>query len=490
MMAYEQKKQELVEGVEYVRAQLEDLSTRTEFGDDEQVRWDEGMEYIRAADAELARIEKFEADQIELAKVAKRSVSFSGDGAAAPFQVSVRTEDPFDLSSARFASDSDLVERALTVIEESRHFVEDDHQENATRTIESMSKDRGRGARQIIAAADPRYRSAFARVNTGGDLTGDERAALAQVDAVLRDGDFFQPTGTSQRALAVANITGKLVPAHLDPSVVLTNDGVDDVMRSIARVEKVSTNVWTGVSSDGVTAGWTGAEGTEVGDDAPEFANPAVTCHMADAFVPISFQAYEDWMGGEAELVRMFADAKDRLEAVAHETGSGSDQPFGIVTALDANTNVEVAMATNSAFTAADLFKLQQALPKRYRRQAQYLMALEYIDRIRAFGSNDNYAYTVDLTAAGIPALLGKALNEANAMTGLLSTATNNAIVYGDFKNYLIADRIGMVVEFIPNLTGITNGRPVARRGWLAHWRTGADSINDKGFRLLQNPAS
>ena len=50
--------------------------------------------------------------------------------------------------------------------------------------------------------------------------------------------------------------------------------------------------------------------------DAPTFANPAVTCAMWDAFVPLSFQAYEDWYGGEQEVLMMVADAKARLAPV------------------------------------------------------------------------------------------------------------------------------------------------------------------------------
>jgi HK97 family phage major capsid protein len=71
-------------------------------------------------------------------------------------------------------------------------------------------------------------------------------------------------------------------------------------------------------------------------------------------------------------------------------------------------------------------------------------------------------------------------------MTGTITAAQNNRIaVVGDFSNYVIADRIGLTVEFIPHLFGTTNGRPKGQRGWFAYYRTGADSVNDAGFRML-----
>jgi predicted phage gp36 major capsid-like protein len=43
-----------------------------------------------------------------------------------------------------------------------------------------------------------------------------------------------------------------------------------------------------------------------------------------------------------------------------------------------------------------------------------------------------------------------------------------------------------MNVEFIPHVFD-GNGVPKGQRGWLAWARVGADSVDDNGFRLLQN---
>jgi hypothetical protein len=248
------RKEDVAQGIEFVRSHLEGLAAQDELSTEDQVRWDEGIAYVREQAAALDAIERFEAEQAELAEIATRAAVVPVSQKS--FSVSVRTEDPFDLSSSRHDVGTseryaDMTERALTVIEESRLYHEDAHKEAATRKVEQLGN-KNRVAEQIIAASSPAYRSAFARAAAGEELTSDEKVAMRQADQILHGGSFFE------RATAVGDVTGKLVPAHLDPTVVLTNDGALNPVRGLARVVPVSTNVWTGVSSDGVTAGWSG----------------------------------------------------------------------------------------------------------------------------------------------------------------------------------------------------------------------------------------
>ncbi len=485
---------ELRAGIDYVAAALDTIHTAAadrEMTDIERASWDEGLAYVTDA---RSQIERHDERQTEIERARQfleahpETETVPGDGTVIEgFNVNTRkAEDPFDLSAApAYGAErsDDLRGRAIEAIERSNLFLEDDHKESATRLVE-----RHAGAReQILLTSDPVYRSAFAKVCTGETPNAVEAAKMAHVDQMLRSSGFFNPD-SAERAVTVGNVTGKLVPAFLDPSVVLTNTGAANPFRDISRVESITTNVWTGVSSAGITAEWTGAEASQVADAAPTFANPAVTAFMWDAFVPLSFQAYEDWASGESEILVMVADAKNRLEEAAFATGagSGSSQPRGVATALDANTNVEVTMTTAGTFDVTQMYRLLEALPPRYRSNASFVQNLAYIDRIRQFGTSNNYSgFTVDLTADGIPVLLGKKMYESTTLSGTLATTHVNAIVYGDFSNYLIADRIGTVMEFIPNLFG-ANGRPTGQRGYLVHGRTGADSINDLGFRVLQ----
>ncbi|WP_109557677.1 phage major capsid protein, partial [Mycobacteroides abscessus] len=79
----------------------------------------------------------------------------------------------------------------------------------------------------------------------------------------------------------------------------------------------------------------------------------------------------------------------------------------------------------------------------------------------------------------GRPDYISEAMD--NSITAL---ADNLVLVFGDFQNYVIADRIGTTISYIPHLFG-ANGRPTGQSGWHAYFRVGADSVNDGAFRVL-----
>ena len=63
------------------------------------------------------------------------------------------------------------------------------------------------------------------------------------------------------------------------------------------------------------------------------------------------------------------------------------------------------------------------------------------------------------------PMLLGWPANEVSNMDGTYGSGENYVLVYGDFKQFVIADRFPSQVELIPNLVGPTG----ARLGSAAH---------------------
>ena len=489
---------EYVEGVEYVRAVLNDLAeqaTDREFDDAERAAWDEGRTFVEAQVAKIGEYDEREAQRAALRDLAIAKPDHVEGPTDTSFNVNTRTS-PFEIDKQPWdrGYDSDMRSRAIAAVEGARHFHEDSHREAATDKIEKLGNS-NRAAEQILWASSRDYNRAFAkemdreRNHADVDIEPKEREAYARANAAFRDSGFFQPTSEDEaRAFAVSGINGVLVPAHLDPSIILSSNGALNPYRQISRVVPISTNVWTGVSSAGITGGWTGTEASEVDDDTPTQAAPAVTAAMADAFIPFSFQAWEDWDGAESELMVLFQDYKDVLEESAFTKGSGSAQPYGIVTAL-ASTTSWVSCATNSSFTSADLFSLKQALPARFKGRASFVMNEAYNDRIRQFGTSDGALYTVDLTEGDAPRILGKPAYLSTTMSSALSNVTQSVAVYGDFQNFLIADRIGLAVEFVPNLFHTGANRPSASRGLLAHWRVGADSIVDGAFRLLMNQA-
>jgi HK97 family phage major capsid protein len=232
------------------------------------------------------------------------------------------------------------------------------------------------------------------------------------------------------------------------------------------------------------------SEGGDSSDVAPTFGQPAVTAHKAHGTVPVTIESFEDIQGLGSEIAREIADAKDRLEATAFTKGTGSGQPVGIVTTVNAETSRRRAFATNSAFTATDLINIQNDLGPRFQPNASWISSLTYLNRVRALGSSSYSTWTTKLDEAVADRILGKPAYEVSDMSTALNTVTSVGFVYGDFSQYLIADRIGMAVEFVPLLHSAGNALPNGRRGWYCYWRTGADAVTNTAFVVGHVPGA
>lgn len=390
--------------------------------------------------------------------------------------INTRTCDAFDLSGLEPSGpkrDRELRGRAIDVIADSTRFTSDDHRKRATEILEREGHKPGL-AELTLLRSDERYADAFLR------------AAFDPFGPNAEDRQVMERVAYTQRAMALSDVTGVLVPAHLDPTLILSNNGSTNPFRQVCRSEVGTGNVYRSLSSAGITASYD-AEAAEVSDDAPSFSNPLVTSHMWRAFVPISIEGFEDARGRESEIVMLIIDAKDTLEATKFAIGSGTNEPRGLITALDANTNVEVNNTTSNVFGLEDVYALYEALPPRWRNDSTVWFAdLPIINDIRQFGTEDYHTQTVQLGARRLPAVLGHAILEASAMDGAITAAGQEEIlVVGDPRQFLIYDRIGMSVELIPHLFHTSNNRPSGQRGWFAHGRNGSNTVVDTAFRLL-----
>jgi HK97 family phage major capsid protein len=387
-----------------------------------------------------------------------------------------RNDDPFTVLENRGAGlSSKEYERALVdgIMRAQEHQIEDGgNQVHFERLLKRHGSDL-RWAENILARSRPEYMTGWSKLVMGRPelMTNEERTALS--------------VGTSANG-------GYLVPANLDPTLILTSNGSSNVIRQLARkVTLTEGNQWKGATTAGVSASFDG-ELAEVSDDTPTVGQPTVTVYKAQALVQASIESTEDIPGLASDILMLFADARDVLEGSKFATGSGTNEPWGIFAALDANTNVEVTSATAATIALADLHGLYAAVPQRFRGKGTWLMNPTYALAIKALGTAVSASFSNDITMAPTGLLLGKPLVESDdAPVTQTTTVRDNEIVYGDFSNYVIADKPGSTsVEYIPHLFNTTTNLPDGRRGWYMHWRTGADSVNDLAFRLLQDKTS
>lgn len=385
-----------------------------------------------------------------------------------------RFRNPWDLSEVRMFGRSkgevaqEMRARALSAIEKMPG-ANDGVRQAGTSIIEQWDDGDSRIARLCLATSSPEYMRAWVKLSGGRQhmLSVDEQRAL-------------------ERAMSLTDSAGGyLVPFQLDPTVIITSNGSRNQIRQVARQVVATGDVWNGISSGAVSWSWD-AEAAEVSDDTTTFAQPTVPVYKAAGFIPISIEALEDEANVTAEVARLLAFGRDTLEAAAFATGSGSGQPTGIVTALVASSPTVIVNSSGAnAFAAADVYALDSALPARYRAMASWLANRTTYNLIRQFDTGGG-AQMWERIGANVPnELLGRPALESEDMDGTFGSGENYTLIYGDFENYVIADRVGMQVEFIPHLLHTSNNRPNGQRGWYAHYRVGADSVNDGAFRIL-----
>ncbi|MFD7978887.1 phage major capsid protein [Streptomyces sp. NPDC059071] len=473
-----------------IRAQLEDLEKRDELTAEDERQFDELTQEFADVDDHRRQLERRSAlervrsrtqavdRQAPGAVVTQGGTSYSSAGYDAdpilnPDSIEdKRFRNPWDLSEVRTWNrpaeevSQELRARALCAVEKMRG-ADDRIRSTATDIIERWDDKRGTIARMALATSSPEYLRAWSKMASGKGhmLSPDEQRAL-------------------ERAMSLTdNAGGYLVPFQLDPTVIITSNGSINQIRQVARSVVATGDVWNGVSAGAVTWRWA-AEASQAGDNAPTFAQPTVPVYKADGFVPISIEAMDDADNVTMEVGRLLAFGKDTLEAAAFITGTGSGQPTGIVTALTGTSSI-VTSTTTDTFASGDVYKTDTALPGRYRPNAAWLANRGIYNAVRQFDSSGGTNLWERIGADMPPQLLGRSALEAEDMDGAVNAGQENYVmVYGDFSNYVIADRIGMTVEFLPHLVG-ANQRPTGQRGWYAYYRVGADSVNDGAFRML-----
>jgi HK97 family phage major capsid protein len=473
-----------------VRGRLQEIDT--EFAgealpDDSRDEWNRLNEEVEANDKLLeelyARRERVE----QLSEQPENREAGVGFQTRTPGKA--RGEDIYDLSTVRASVSSpeeathELRDRARTAIEKAtfplahlnaREGASKVDQERCQAHVENLlalrDTEDGELSRRILATGSPAYRRAFAKQMMSRPLSNDE-----------------------QRALSLASAGGGFaIPFTLDPTIIPTSNSSVNPFRAISRVESlVGSNTWQGVSSAGVTATRT-AEAAAATDGAPTLAQPTVTVTKAQVFIPFSIEVGNDWGALESEMARLIQDAKDDEEATSFATGVGTTVfPQGVTVGA---TNT-VAASTGLTITAANLYALEAALPPRFRPNEVFVANRGIYNVVRGIDTGGGAAlwlYLAEGLNNQVPApgntgalLLGRPAYEASAMQATVVNATKIMVV-GDFRYFLIADRVGLTVEVVPHLFGAAQGNlPTGQRGIYAYWRNSSRVLDANAFRAL-----
>lgn len=408
--------------------------------------------------------------------------------------------DPFDGRDVRSLNIGEVRSRALALTGD-RSSVEHldsmtDLGADATRAQEHVSKmirtrtrnfDGDRFARYLLASESEAYRSAFMKIvgrgASGAFLTPEEARAVEAVNE-------------TRAAMSLSDANGGYgVPVFIDPTIILTAQGHPNDFFTIARVENITNDEWKGVSSAGATSYWT-TEGTQITGGDPTLAQPNVVTKRLSTYVTYSFEIGGDYPGFATEVGRVMAESQSEALVSAFTNGLGTTaQPVGITTAILAGgTSYQLAVTTDGSFGATDVYKLWDALPIKYRGNASWMASTSVANAVRQFAagsSNSDANFTINITQMELERLFGRPfyyndyMSDAVGTGGATSASDLNLLIVGDFRNFLIANRVGATVETVQHVIDTTTGTPTGQRGVLMWRRLGSDSINDNGFRML-----
>ncbi len=415
----------------------------------------EAFEALRSeregTDADLERLEREE--RVRSARAKYKSV-----------QVGTK-EEPFDGRSVMSLTRKELRSKAGAVLgnqEMTSHLgdidlpgnLADFDEERALRHVQSLLRKNTESfngdvfARWFLATEAPAYRSAFPKL-VGGQhwsLTDEERAAVAVV----------------QELRATMNIT---------------------------------TDEWKGITSAGATSYWT-TEGVTMTDGGPTLAQPTVTAKKLTTLIKYTFEFQGDYPNWASQMATMMAEARSEKLVEAFTQGTGlAAQPTGIVTGLEANAATsKVMVATDGGLYPADFYALWGALPVKYRANARWMLNTSVSNAVRHFSVGSSAAdanFTVNLMQSEIPQLFGKPVHYNDYMDnavgsgGVTSASDITPVILGDWRNFLIVQRVGATIETVQHMIDTTTGNPNGTRGTFMWERVGSGVINPNGFRYL-----
>lgn len=449
-------------------------------------------------EGEIRDLDEFIAEKEKVNKLVERNAGNPDALERADFQVarprSTNGSDIYDLSTIQRSWDHpeeerrELRDRSLKAIERSRFPNPNLNPEEAQGHLERMAEgiygdSDGRVARLILATGSEAYKHAFSkRIQQG------PQAHLNSEEA-----------GLIERAMSLSGASGGVaVPFVLDPTLLPSYNGAVNPWRNIARVIPIAVDEWRGVTSGGITAAFQ-AEAAATTDQSPTLASVSISTEMARVNVPYSIEIGMDWSSFASEMGQEIQNSKDVLEATKFATGTGTNEPFGVVT----GATTLFTSSDSAGLFVQDFSGTHDALPPLYRSRAVWAMNNSTLTRVRQLdtaGGSNMLTPNLQLRAAanvggpGAPDmtdsranvdLYGKAVHEAS---GIAVFADNALIsVFGAFNPYFtIIDRVGLSVENIPHMFDATTGFPTGQRALFAFWRTGSKVIAANAFRTLR----
>jgi hypothetical protein len=153
------------------------------------------------------------------------------------------------------------------------------------------------------------------------------------------------------------------------------------------------------------------------------------------AFVPVSFELYEDSSIAQ-QIATVFADSKAAEEARVFTMGNGTTEPKGIITAISAAGGSVIATGTN-ALANGDVYAHQNAFPARWRPRTRFIANLSIINGYRQLLKASGRCESLVDDSGPVPRMAGWEIAENSNMDGTLTAGTADYVLLsGDFQQF------------------------------------------------------
>lgn len=453
-----------------------------ELTDDEQKAFDAILEVRDAGAKRLKDHDRIARTFADFGQTRSAERAYDGERRSPEFMRQVQS---FTGDEVRSLNRGEVRDRSLKVLESREHT---SHLSDEVRarfdTLLRTHSDNMDGVvlgRLLLATESEEYRNAYRTYLAYGGvgyLTREEGLAVRQVNELRTAMSLSDSAG------------GYAVPVLIDPTIILTAQGHPNDFFMISRVESITNDEWKGVSSAGATWYWT-TEGVAATDGAPTLAQPTVPTKRLTGWIPYSVEIGGDYPNFASEMSRILLEGYSEKVVEGLTNGLGTTaQPTGVVTKLEATTASQVAVNSDGAFVAEDIYDLWAALPIRFRANARWMSSTAVSNAIRQFAagsSNSDANFSINITQEEIPRLLGRPyhLNDYMDSPATGTTSDCSLIIVGDWRHFLIAQRIGMTTEVVQHVMDTTTGTPKGQRGLWAWARIGSDVTATNAFRVL-----
>jgi HK97 family phage major capsid protein len=341
-------------------------------------------------------------------------------------------------------------------------------------TVKRSRDEQAEAAELFLALSNPHYHEAFRSVlrwpmefmGAGGTgfetFTDDQRGAWRDVRTNMVARAAFAETSGAAGAFAL--------PLQLDSTVMVTNAGVVGPFRKLARTVIGTSNVWEGITSQGATANWV-AEGAAVTDTTPTLAQVAITPYKSAVWCFASVEIAGD-TALDQQVPGLIAEARSRLELTAFTTGTGSAQPFGVITRGASD-------ATVGALTAAMIYALRQNLPPRFwsydTARPAWISNVTIQDAARQIPSFTGSVTAIVDDSGDMPRMLGLPYYEASAMDASNAVSGHKNLCLGDWSQMILVERLPAVMVYEPLVVAQASVLPTGQVGWYSYARIGSD---------------